>query len=60
MKKLTKKLNFKPDTVEAYCTCNSNCSCYQTCGAVGSFRANNADVARWDGKANSSNMSKWE
>ncbi|APF25488.1 TPA: CLI_3235 family bacteriocin precursor [Clostridium botulinum] len=60
MKKLTKKLNFKSDTVEAYCECHANCSCYQTCGAVGSFKSNNASNARWDGSANQSGIAKWE
>ncbi|APH16129.1 hypothetical protein NPD5_3606 [Clostridium sporogenes] len=60
MKKLTKKLNFKSDTVEAYCTCHSNCSCYQACGVAGAFKSNNITVTNWDGRHNSSEIAKWQ
>ncbi|BAQ36466.1 hypothetical protein N486_14165 [Clostridium botulinum B2 128] len=60
MKKLIKKLNFKSDTVEAYCTCHANCSCYQSCGMVGRFKANDLDNSNWDGRSTQAEIAKWE
>ncbi|AWB31439.1 CLI_3235 family bacteriocin precursor [Clostridium botulinum] len=60
MKKLTKKLNFKSDTVEAYCECHANCSCYQVCGAVRNFKANNLNDSNWDGRTMSAEMRSYE